>query len=110
MMTRSPEEKEQANVRLREAYGDLVGDYKLASGSMTGTPITFSIDEGGIKFSLAGQPPDFLTEPDEEDRMYVMSNRQLYMTVKHNDAGDGYDIVLFAYGDEFGRIERVEGE
>ena len=39
MMTRSPEEKEQANETLREQYGYLTGSYKLTTGSMIGTPI-----------------------------------------------------------------------
>jgi outer membrane protein assembly factor BamB len=108
MMTRTDEEKEQANAALRQEYGHLVGAYKLATGSMAGTPITISIDGGGIRMAFGPQPPDFLAEPDEQDRMFVMSNRQIYITVKPD--GDGHEIVLWAYGDEFGRLERDADE
>lgn len=108
MMTRSDEEKAAADERLRAAHGDLVGSYKLATGSMAGTPLTISIDEGGIRLAFGPNPPDYLSEPDDEDRLYVMSNRQLYMTAKRDAPGDDYEIVFYAYGDEFGRLERVD--
>ena len=79
MMTRSPEEKERLNAALQEKHGDLVGSYQLATGSMVGTPITISISEGGIQLAFGPGPPGYLTEPDEENRLFVMSNRQIYI-------------------------------
>ena len=109
MMTRSDEEKEQENVRLRAAHGDLVGNYKMATGSMVGTPIIITIEEGGIRLSFGGGPPDFLSEPDDGDRLFMMSNRQIYIVAKRESPGADHEIVVWAYGDEFGKLERVEG-
>jgi outer membrane protein assembly factor BamB len=109
MMTRSPEEKEEANATLRAKYADLVGSYRLATGSMAGTPMAISIGDGGIRLTFGPDPPDFLAEPDDEGRMFVMSNRQIHITVKQDDAGGDPEIILYAYGDEFGRLERADG-
>jgi outer membrane protein assembly factor BamB len=110
MMTRSPEEKEAANEALRAKHGDLVGKYVLASGSMAGTPITIDIGDGGIRLAFGPQPPGFLSEPDEEHRLFLMAQPQIYIAATPRAGGDGHDIVLWAYGNEFGRIERAEEE
>ncbi|MCH7572198.1 MAG: hypothetical protein IH891_04720, partial [Planctomycetes bacterium] len=110
MQTRSEEEKERANVALRAKYSDFLGDYTLATGSMIGTPIIISIAEGGLQLSFAGQPPSYLTEPDDEGRLYDMTNSNIYIQIDRDDSGAITLIRVFAYGDEFGTLERVTEE
>lgn len=110
MQTRTDEEKEQANVALRAKYSDFLGNFKLATGSMTGTPIIIQIAEGGLQFSFGGQPPSYLTEPDEEGRLYDMTNSKIYIQIDRDDSGAITLMRVFAYGDEFGKLERVAEE
>lgn len=110
MQTRSPEEKEQANVALRAKYTDFIGNFTLATGSMTGTPIIIRIAEGGLQLSFGGQPPSYLTEPDEKGRLYDMTNREIYLKIDRDESGAITLMRVFAYGDEFGALQRVTTE
>ena len=60
--------------------------------------------------SFAGQPPQFLSEPDDEDRLFIMSQPQIYLVAKRGSPDEAYVIDVYAYGDEFGRLERAGGE
>ena len=77
---------------------------------MAGTPVSIIIAEGGLQQSFAGQPPSYLTEPDEEGRLYDMTNRKIYIQIDRDDSGTITLIRVFAYGDEFGQLERVAEE
>ena len=110
MQTRTEEEKEQANITLRAKYSDFIGNFKLATGSMTGTPIIIQIAEGGLQFSFGGQSPSYLTEPDDEGRLYDMTNSKIYIQIDRDDSSAITLIRVFAYGDEIGTLERVAEE
>lgn len=110
MMTRSDEEKERANEALREKYADLLGDYVLASGSMAGMAVPIMVGNGGLQTTVGSPTPEFIAEPDDEGRMFVMSNPKIYLSITRPESGGDYEIVLYAYGDEIGRLERAKDD
>jgi len=110
MKTRSPEEMEAANQALRAKYTDIAGNYKLTTGSMVGTPINIMIQEGGIQLSFGGEPADYITEPDKQGRLFLMTDREIYVQFDRDAAGAITKMRVFAYGSEFGEMEHVAGE
>ncbi len=110
LMTRTEQENEQVNERLRKDYNHLVGRYQLITGNMIGTPLTISIDGGALRSSFAGGQLDYLAEPDEQGRMYSMTNRELYIQLSEHEDKHNVDMVMWAYGNKLGDIGPVDGD
>jgi hypothetical protein len=77
---------------------------------MAGMAVPIMVGNGGLQTTVGSPTPEFIAEPDDEGRMFVMSNQKIYLSITRPESGGDYEIVLYAYGDEIGRLERAKDD
>jgi outer membrane protein assembly factor BamB len=99
LFTRSPEQIEIDNARLAKMHEGILGTWYADSGPER-PPMVFSIAEGFLAMARVGDEddPDFLTEPDENGVLSMITAAYVTFTFEKNEAGEVEAIQIYVGG------------